>query len=102
MGSLKRPLHQFMSTCHIGELMENHYEFPEDDKSGAAAIENSMPPQISLRSQIDAITVPLVVNLSRQNEMGRITYLNLFNNQIKRIACLERLTGLQTLILSFN
>lgn len=102
MGSLKRPLHQFMTTCHIGELMENHYEFPDDDKSGAAAIENSMPPEIPLRSQITAITDDLVVNLSRQNDHTQILYLNLFNNQIKHMKHLDKLSNLQTLILSFN
>jgi hypothetical protein len=30
--------------------MENQYEFADDDMSGAAAIENSMPPEIPLRS----------------------------------------------------
>jgi len=50
MGCLKRPLHSLMVACHIQELMENHYEFLEDDKSGAQAIENSMAPEIPLRS----------------------------------------------------
>lgn len=27
MGCLKRPLHSLMTTCHISELMDNHYEF---------------------------------------------------------------------------
>lgn len=44
MGCLKRPLHSFMTSCHITELMENHYEFIEEEKSGASAIENLMPP----------------------------------------------------------
>jgi len=30
--------------------MDNHYEFLKDDKTGAAAIENLMPPEIPLRS----------------------------------------------------
>jgi hypothetical protein len=34
--------------------MENQYEFVEDDQnSGQAAIENSMPPDIMFRSQVD-------------------------------------------------
>jgi hypothetical protein len=50
MGCLKRSLHSFMNTCHIQELMDNNYEFVEDEKTGQAAIENSMPPEIPLRS----------------------------------------------------
>jgi hypothetical protein len=50
MGCLKKSLHNFMSQCHIKELMENNFEFTEDDKTGQAAIENSMPPEIPLRS----------------------------------------------------
>jgi hypothetical protein len=30
--------------------MDNNYEFVEDEKTGQAAIENSMPPEIPLRS----------------------------------------------------
>lgn len=55
MGCLKKPLHNFMTTCHIKELMDNNYEFTEGEMSGAAAIENSMPPEIPLRSQLDII-----------------------------------------------
>jgi len=34
MGCLKRPLHNFMVTCHIQELMNNRFEFIEDEKTG--------------------------------------------------------------------
>lgn len=34
MGCLKRPLHNFMVTCHIQELMSNRFEFVEDEKTG--------------------------------------------------------------------
>ena len=40
-----------MVQCHIKELMDNYYEFAEDDQNTAqAAIENSMPPDIPQRS----------------------------------------------------
>jgi hypothetical protein len=45
-----------MQTCHISELMENHYEFIEDDQIAANAVENSMPPEIPLRSQLTSMT----------------------------------------------
>ena len=100
MGCLKRPLHNFMITCHIKELMENNFEFNED--SGAAAVENSMPPEIPMRSQLDTITDDLIRRISRENEISRIVYLNLFNNKIKKIVCMQSLPNLLTLILSFN
>lgn len=100
MGCLKRPLHNFMVTCHIKELLDNNFEFNED--SGATAVENSMPPEIPMRSQLDMISEDLIRRISRENEIGRIVYLNLFNNKIKRIECMESLPNLLTLILSFN
>ena len=51
MGCLKKNLHQVMVQFHIKELMENYYEFVEDDQNSAqAAIENSLPPDIPVRS----------------------------------------------------
>ena len=100
MGCLKRPLHNFMVTCHIKELMENNFEFVED--SGAAAVENSMPPEIPMRSQLDGISDDLIRRISRENDIQRIVYLNLFNNKIKQIQCMQSLPNLTTLILSFN
>ena len=50
MGCLKRPLRNFMFTCHIKELLDNNYEFVENDKSGQQAVENSMPPEIPMRN----------------------------------------------------
>ena len=67
MGCLKRPLHNFMITSHIKELMENQYEFNED--SGAAAVENSMPPEIPMRSLLENITEDLIKRISRENEI---------------------------------
>ena len=100
MGCLKRPLHNFMITCHIKELMDNCYEFNED--SGAAAVENSMPPEIPMRSVITLIEDDLISRVSRESDLQRIVYLNLFNNKIKRIECMQSLPNLLTLILSFN
>lgn len=64
MGCLKRPLHSFMVTCHIRELMQNGFEFTED--SGQAAVENSLPPEIPMRSQLDHISEELIVRISRE------------------------------------
>ena len=100
MGCLKRPLHNFMITCHIKELMDNQYEFNED--SGAAAVENSMPPEIPMRSVLTLMSEDLIGRVSRENDIQRIVYLNLFNNKIKRIECIQSLPNLLTLILSFN
>lgn len=61
-----------------------------------------MPPEIPLRSQFDYISEHNIVNLSRQLDLTKIVYLNLFNNKIKRITNLEGLPNLSTLILSFN
>jgi len=50
--------------------MENQFEFAEDDQnSGQAAIENSMPPDISLRSQIDDMNETLLKNVCRENNV---------------------------------
>ena len=61
-----------------------------------------MPPEIPMRSQIEAISEPIVVNISRERDLSKIVYLNLFNNKIKKIENLNGLISLQTLILSFN
>jgi len=31
MSCLKKMLHAFMTTCHVKELMDNQYEFEDDD-----------------------------------------------------------------------
>lgn len=61
-----------------------------------------MPPEIPFRSQIDKITPAAITSLCHDTTMANITYLNLFNNRIKRIDNLQSLTNLQTLILAFN
>lgn len=91
-----------MNLCHIQELIDNKYEFVEDEKTGQAAIENSMPPEIPFRSQINNITQSIIVNVSRERSLENIVYLNLFNNKIKKIEEMKDLVNLQTLILSFN
>jgi len=92
-----------MVQFHIKELMENYYEFVEDDQNSAqTAIENSMPPDIPLRSQLEDMTEAIIKNISRENNVLNITYINFFNNKIKKIAGLSNLVNLKTLILSFN
>ena len=55
-----------------------------------------------MRSQIELITQDIIINISRERDLERIIYLNLFNNKIKKIENLGGLVNLQTLILSFN
>ena len=55
-----------------------------------------------MRTQIELITEDIVVSISRERDLDRIIYLNLFNNKIKKIENLGGLVNLQTLILSFN
>ena len=59
-----------MNLCHIQELVDNKYEFVEDEKTGQAAIENSMPPEIPFRSQIDTVTTHIITNVSRENTIS--------------------------------
>jgi Leucine-rich repeat (LRR) protein len=61
-----------------------------------------MPPDIPLRSQLEDMTEAILKNICRENDLSKITYINLFNNKIKKIAGLSNLTNLKTLILSFN
>jgi len=66
--------------------MENYYEFVEDDPNSAkATVEDSMPPEIPIRSQFEEISEHIIKNMCRENNMSNITYLNLFNNKIKKI-----------------
>ena len=59
-----------MVQYHIKELMENQFEFVEEDQnSGQTAIENSMPPDIALRSQIDEMNEYLLKNICRENNV---------------------------------
>lgn len=91
-----------MTKCHVRELLENNLEFKAEDKSGANDLENLMPPEIPLRSQLSQITEHMIVNLNRQRDLSQIRYLNLFNNCIRKICSLDQLVNLETLILSFN
>lgn len=74
----------------------------ETTNSAQLAIENSMPPDIPIRSKIDEITDIIVQNVSREQDFTLIVYLNLFSNRIKKIKGLDKLINLNTLILSFN
>lgn len=40
-----------MTTCHVKELMENQYEFIEDEPT--SSLESAMAPEIPLRSQFN-------------------------------------------------
>ena len=93
-----------MRSCHIEELLNNNYQFLDDETTNSAqlAIENSMPPDIPIRSKVDDINENLIVNICREADFSLIIYLNLFSNRIKKIKSLEKLINLQTLILSFN
>lgn len=104
MGCLKKTLASFMKSCHIEELAQNGFQFLEEETHNSAqlAIENSMPPEIPVRSKIDDITEFIVANVSRERDFSSIVYLNLFSNRIKKIKCMEKLINLNTLILSFN
>ena len=104
MGCLKKTIVNFMRSCHIEELLNNNYQFLDDETTNSAqlAIENSMPPDIPIRSKVDDINENLIVNICRESDFTQITYLNLFSNRIKKIKSLEKLLNLQTLILSFN
>ena len=75
-----------MVQFHIKELMENYYEFVEDDQNSTkAAVEDSMPPEIPLRSQVEEMNEYMLKVMCRENSLQGITYLNLFNNKIKKI-----------------
>ena len=104
MGCLKKTLVSFMRSCHIEELLNNQYQFLDDETTNSAqlAIENSMPPDIPIRSKLDEITETLLQSVSREKDFSLIVYLNLFSNRIKKIKGLEKLVNLNTLILSFN
>ena len=65
-------------------------------------MEDSLPPEIPLRSQMTLLSESIVINLSCQTDLTKITYLNLFNNCIRKIEALEGLINLEILILSFN
>ena len=48
------------------------------------AVEDSMPPEIPTRSQFSEITIDIIKNISREFNLSNITYLNLFNNNLKK------------------
>ena len=104
MGCLKKTLVGFMRSCHIEELMNNQFQFLDDETTNSAqlAIENSMPPDIPIRSKIDEINDHMLACVSREHDFSLIVYLNLFSNRIKKIKALDKLVNLNTLILSFN
>lgn len=84
------------------ELAENNFRFSDTDAKSVAMIENQLPPEIPDRNKFDEISLDLVKVLCRETELNFIKYLNLFNNNLKRIENLDSLSNLTTLVLSFN
>ena len=70
MGCLKKPLVSFMRSCHIEELLNNGFQFQDEENSTQSVIENSMPPEIPLRSKLDEISEFIIVNISRERDLG--------------------------------
>ena len=60
-----------------------------------AVVEENMPPDIPLRTQLDVMEEKIIKNLCKENNLQNITYLNLFNNKIKKINGLSNLTKLK-------
>ena len=54
-----------MTTCHVRELLDNNFEFLQEDKANGTELENVMPPEIPLRSQLSQITEHTIINLNR-------------------------------------
>ena len=103
MGWMRNQLVSYLKSWHIIELIDNNFKFlNEDSNSGKAAIENSLPPEIPQRAKHSEISLSLIKSLWRETNVEFIKYLNLFNNNIKIIESLDKLTNLNTLILSFN
>lgn len=102
MASIKNLLSKFLRSCHIQELIDNNFKFPEEDNTVKTAIEDSLPPEIPNRTKYDEITEDLIQTYARETKFDFIKYLNLFNNNIKQIKNLEKLVNLTTLVLSFN
>lgn len=103
MSCMKNILLKYLEECHVSELIQNNFKFPDEDaNSSKVAIENSLPPEIPSRPKIDSITTSLIKSWTRENNLSYIKYLNLFNNNIKIMENLNGLTNLITLILSFN
>ena len=90
-----------MTQCHIKELCDNFFQFTDDNQI-ESQIENSMPPDILERSMLDQVNDPIIRSLCKEVTLENISYLNLFNNKIKKVAGLSGLVNLKTLVLSFN
>ena len=98
MSSLKLLLHEFMTMCHVRELMQNKNEFQQEESQ----LEDAMPPEIPLRSQLSILSPNILHNLTRSTDLSTVKYLNLFNNALRKIDSLDGLTSLEVLVLSFN
>ena len=98
MSSLKLLLHEFMTMCHVRELMQNKNEFQQEESQ----LEDAMPPEIPLRSQLSILSPNILQNLTRSSDLSTVKYLNLFNNALRKIDSLDGMTSLEVLVLSFN
>lgn len=103
MGSMKNVFLKYLKNCHVVELIDNNFKFPDEEvTSSKAAIENSLPPEIPTRPKIDSIKTSTVKSCARETNLEYIKYLNLFNNNIEVMENLNGLVNLVTLVLSFN
>lgn len=103
MACIKILLRKYLTLCHVQELIDNNFKFPdEDNTSSKAAIENNLPPEIPNRSKCDSMSLDVITTATRESKLDFIKYLNLFNNNIKVIENTPNLINLTTLILSFN
>ena len=74
-----------MVQFHIKELLDNFNEFVEDENNPKAVVDENMPPDIPMRTQLESLDERIIKNLCKENNLQNITYLNLFNNKIKKI-----------------
>lgn len=61
MACIKSVLMKFLKSCHLQELIENNFKFPDEDSSNSkTAIENSLPPDIPNRTKFDEINEDVI------------------------------------------
>ena len=61
MNCMKNIFLKYLKECHVTELIENNFKFPDEDASSSkVAIENSLPPEIPSRPKVDSITTSLI------------------------------------------
>jgi Leucine-rich repeat (LRR) protein len=117
MGSIKKTLMNFLKTCGMGEKISSLSTTPTTVNTLSSVGEllsrqgmdhsfldtiNKMPPQITDRTKFPTITSDVIQKHSGGIDFEKIVYLNLIDNSIHQIQCLEELTNLKTIKLSFN